>query len=72
MLKRLYLDRILGRTRYAKLQGLSIKAVPQFVCPECRGHLGVPIIYRKEKRPAYRLFVGSVMKEIVNSGEVRW
>lgn len=35
-------------------------------CP--KGHLlGVKIIYEKEKRPAFRLFVDSVTKKIVKS-----
>ena len=35
-------------------------------CPN--GHLvGIKIIYEKEKRPAFRLFVDSVIKKIIKS-----
>ena len=55
-LRRMYIDRI------------SAKKVPisgkNFNCPT--GHLlGVKIIYEKEKRPAFRLFVDAVIKKII-------
>lgn len=57
-LKRLYYDRISGfSTKENKL-----------VCPNCKEVLGVGIIYEKENRPAYRLFVGSTTKKIVKGG----
>ncbi len=37
-------------------------------CPECKELLGVHMIYKKEDRPAYRLFVGAVGKKIVKVG----
>lgn len=36
----------------------------QFQCPK-KHILGVRIIYQKEKRPAFRLFVDAVQKKIV-------
>lgn len=37
-----------------------------FSCPN--GHLlGIGIIYRKEARPAFRLFVDSIIKRMVKS-----
>lgn len=54
ILKRLYLDRIQD---YSSSSNLS--------CPKCKTVLGVKIIYKKENRPAYRLFVGSVTKKII-------
>jgi hypothetical protein len=55
ILKRLYLDRILNYpTDAAKLS-----------CSECKEVLGVKTIYKKEKRPAYKLFVGTIFKKIV-------
>ena len=60
-LRRMYIDRIIN----PKIS-LSKK---DFSCP--KGHiLGVKIIYKKEKRPAFRLFVESVTKKIIKSGDV--
>ena len=55
ILKRLYLDRI---------QGYSA-AASKLSCPKCQEVLGVKTIYKKENRPAYRLFTGAVFKKIV-------
>lgn len=58
MLKRLYTDRMIPEpTRTAK----------QLVCGHCERVLGALITYKKEDRPAYRLFVGAVAKKIVKS-----
>lgn len=55
ILKRLYLDRVLDdNTKTSKL-----------VCDKCKEVLGIKTIYKKENRPAYRLFAGAVSKEIV-------
>ena len=61
MLKRMYLDRI---------EGLDTSA-ENLTCPVCARLLGVSMIYEKEQRPAYRLFVGSVTKKIVKSGSTQ-
>ena len=55
ILKRMYLDRI---------SGVSLNSKTNLTCTNCKELLGVPIIYKKEKRHAYRLFVGSVTKKI--------
>ena len=54
ILKRTYLDRIVG----------SKIGKSNLVCPKCKELLGVPIIYKKENRPAIRLFEGAVSKKI--------
>ena len=55
-LRRMYIDRIIDPKVSISKKDLS--------CP--KGHLiGVKIIYEKEKRPAFRLFVDSVIKKIV-------
>lgn len=55
-LRRMYIDRI-------NEPKVSL-ARKDLTCP--KGHLlGVKIIYEKEKRPAFRLFVDSVAKKIV-------
>lgn len=61
ILKRMYFDRI---------GGLEV-GTDVFVCPSCKDILGTKMIYKKEDRPAYRLFVGSVIKKIVKSGTVQ-
>jgi len=71
MLKRMYLDRIFGSAKYSNLQATSVKELPALACSGCNETLGVPIIYKKERRLAYRLFAGSVTKKIVNADEVQ-
>ncbi len=56
ILKRLYIDRIVG---------LKSTAGKNLTCGKCKRVLGVRMIYEKEDRPAYRLFVGAVEKKIV-------
>jgi hypothetical protein len=57
-LRRMYLDRILEPKISVTRNDLT--------CP--KDHLlGVKIIYEKEKRPAYRMFVDSVSKKVVKS-----
>jgi len=56
ILKRLYVDRIVGP------KGLAAK---NLTCKKCQTVLGVRTIYKKENRPAYRLFAGAVGKNIV-------
>jgi len=52
-LKRMYLDRIVGQ----KLQQKNLS------CPKCKELIGVATVYKKENRPAIRLFVDSVTKK---------
>lgn len=59
ILKRMYVDRI------SESRDLILNT--NLVCPECKRILAVPIIYKKENRPALRLFVGAVTKKIIKS-----
>lgn len=61
ILKRAYLDRIVG---------LNVKGKTNLICPKCKELLGVPIIYKKENRPALRLFVGAVSKKITKALDI--
>ena len=70
MLKRLYVDRIVAPRSLADLQNLSIKRLPNLVCAQCKTILGVPYVYEKEQRSAFRLFVGAVGKKIVKGEKV--
>lgn len=60
ILKRLYLDRI-------NRKGKGVSSSAKLTCPKCKTLLGVSIVYKKEKRPAYRLFAGAVSKQLVKS-----
>ena len=57
-LKRMYLDRIISpKILSSKKRG--------FTCHSCKRVIGIFYIYAKEKRPAIRLYQGSVLKKIV-------
>ncbi len=63
MLKRMYRDRI--------SEGfVGINGPGDLICPDCGKLLGVSIIYKKEDRSAYRLFVGVVGKKIIKSKKI--
>jgi hypothetical protein len=70
ILKRMYLDRIYKSNDYSNLGAEALKNLPNFICKKCGRLLGVPIIYKKESRLAFRLFQGSVVKKIVKSGNL--
>jgi len=61
ILKRLYVDRIVFPTDLGKNKKLE--------CKKCGTTLGLQIIYEKENRPAYRLFVGAVEKKIIKGNK---
>ena len=56
-LKRMYIDRIINPKNLDLKNGL--------ICPEDGELLAIPIIYKKENRPALRIFVGAIKKKIV-------
>ena len=58
VLKRMYLDRIVEPKNISS---------GKLICKKCKEILGVSIIYKKENRPAYRLFEGSVTKKIIRA-----
>lgn len=61
IIKRLYLDRIHP----------LVKAEKALACKKCKETLGIQIIYEKETRRAYRLFVGAVTKKIVSADSIK-
>lgn len=67
ILKRMYLDRIYESNKYSGLENQLLKSIPQLTCPKCNALIGIPYIYEKENRLAFRLFVGGVVKKIVKS-----
>lgn len=64
-LKRLYLDRIFDPANLTGLQHLPLVKVPPLACGQCQAVLGIPYIYPKEKRLAFRLPPAAVMKKAV-------
>lgn len=61
ILKRLYTDRII----------VSNKPLgKELICNKCKNVLGIKAMYQKEKRPAYRLFVGAIEKKIISGNKV--
>ena len=60
ILKRLYIDRISSEI-----------ACEDLYCKKCGVLLGVPIVYKKEGRPAIRLFPGSVEKKIIQESQMK-
>jgi hypothetical protein len=60
ILKRMYVDRFIDFSPNGK----------DLVCESCDRVLGSLINYKKEDRPAYRLFVGSVTKRLVSSRDI--
>jgi len=61
ILKRLYYDRILAPL---------VRSGKTLVCKKCKAILGVSVIYKKEKRPAYRLFAGAVGKKVISQQQI--
>lgn len=69
ILKRMYIDRMFG-SKFSRLQNTKVNDLRQLICSNCKELIGVPMIYKKESRPAFRLFIGSVSKKIVDSKTV--
>jgi len=67
LLKRMYLDRIFESQIYSELKNKPLKNIPKLICPNCNELLGIPYVYEKEKRLAFRLFVGGITKKISKS-----
>ena len=59
ILKRIYVDRIYESEKLDPNKNL--------ICPNCKSLLATPMIYEKENRPAFRIFVGAITKKIVKS-----
>jgi len=60
ILKRMYVNRF-----------IDIKPIcNELVCSNCKRQLGILINYKKENRPAYRLFAGSVNRKIISQSKL--
>jgi len=69
-LRRIYMDRILQPNSLSDNQYKNIKDLRALSCASCKEILGHPVIYKKEKRHAYRLFNEAFVKTIVNLEEI--
>ena len=67
LLKRMYIDRIFSPQYLVDLQKVSFKKIPNFTCPHCKHIIGIPYIFKKENRPAFRLFVGVITKKVMKT-----
>ena len=63
-LRRLYMDRIIAPEKLVGLQRKNIKDVSPIKCSKCGFIVGVPHIHKKEKRKAFRVFRGAIVKRI--------
>ena len=60
ILKRMYVDRFIDYRPNGN----------ELICKKCNKVLGVLIVYKKESRPAYRLFVSAVTKKMVSAKDI--
>ena len=64
-LRRMYMDRIILPQILSDNQYENISDIEPLCCENCSNILGYPIVYKKENRNSYRLFVDSVIKKKV-------
>lgn len=57
MLKRLYLDRIVGQAKTS--------------CGKCKTVIGIRTVYKKENRSVIRLFAGAIEKRIIGTDNAK-
>ena len=69
-LRRMYMDRIVGPNKLSKNQYKNIKDVNPLICVGCKEVLAHPIIYKKEKRNAYRCFVDGINKKQIKKTDL--
>ncbi len=63
-LRRLYMDRIISPEKLTGLQHKNIKDIPPLKCDKCGFIIGMPYIYEREKRKAFRVFQDAIVKKI--------
>ena len=63
-LRRLYMDRIIAPQKIVGLHKKSIKDISPIKCPKCGFMVGVPYVYKKEKRKAFRVFQDAIVKKV--------
>jgi hypothetical protein len=63
-LRRMYMDRVLFPEKLVGLQKKAIKDVGVIKCEKCGFVVGVPYVYKKENRKAFRVFQDAIMKKV--------
>ena len=63
-LRRLYMNRILEPEKLVGLQNKNIKDISPIKCNKCGFVVGIPYIYKKEKRKAFRVCRDAIVKHI--------
>lgn len=66
-LRRLYMDRIFSPDSLVALYKKDIQKISPLKCKECGFIMGIPYIYIKEKRKAFRLFQDAIIKKIIKN-----
>lgn len=66
-LKRMYFDRIRTPDELVGLQRKRLGDIPLLTCRKCNRMIGLPYVYRKEKRKAFRVFQDAVMKKVIKA-----
>lgn len=63
-LRRLYMDRIMAPEKIVGLEKKSTKDAGALKCPKCGFIVGMPYVYKKENRKAFRVFQDAVVRRI--------
>ena len=66
-LMRLYFDRIISPEYLKDLQKIELSKISTLRCGKCGEVIGVPYIYSKENRKAFRLYQDAVIKKITKA-----
>lgn len=62
-LRRMYLDRIFAPEGLKNLHIKKLEEIDNLKCEKCWAVLGIPYIYEKEKRKAFRVFGNIIIKK---------
>ena len=63
-LRRLYFDRIFSPPKLTNLDSKLLSKIPVLKCPWCTEDLGVPYVYKKENRKAFKLYQDALVKKM--------
>lgn len=64
-LRRLYFDRIFSPNNLVNLQNKKLENISYLKCSKCKELLGIPYVYKKEKRKSFKLFQDVVVKKLI-------
>jgi hypothetical protein len=63
-LRRLYFDRIFSPEKLINLDSKSLNSISILRCYKCGEDIGVPYIYKKENRKAFKVYQDALLKKI--------